>query len=93
MYDVEEEEDTIGEDIDKILRVEKWNTPVHAFALYLLHFMDPLGGPYDDIGASFFEKENVYDLFENDSDLIVQPKKRIVEHAYEEDIGDSRGGQ
>jgi len=52
--------------------------------------MDPLGGPYDDVDASFFKKENVYDPFENDNDLIVQPKKRawVVEEAYEEDIGD-----
>jgi hypothetical protein len=30
----------------------------------------------------------VYDPFENDNDLIVQPKKRLVEEAYEEDIGE-----
>jgi hypothetical protein len=84
----EEEEDPTGEDIDKVLRVERWNSPKHAFALYLLRFMDPLGGPYDDVDASFFEKESVYDPFENDNDLIVQPKKRRVEDAYEEDIGE-----
>ena len=89
-HDVDDEEDPTGEDIDKVLRVERWNTPKHAFALYLLRFMDPLGGPYDDVDASFFEKESVYDPFENDNDLIVQPKKRarVVEEAYEEDIGD-----
>jgi len=51
--------------------------------------MDLLGSPYDDIDASFFEKEHVYDPFENDNDLIVQPKKRIVEETYEEDIGEA----
>jgi hypothetical protein len=49
--------------------------------------MDPLGGPYDDVDASFFKKESVYDPFENDNDPIVQLKKRRVEDAYEEDIG------
>jgi hypothetical protein len=88
--DVDEEEDPIGEDIDKVLRVERWNTPKHAFALYLLRFMDPLGGPYDDVDASFFEKENVYDSFENDNDPIVQPKKRIVEDAYEDEEEDEQ---
>ena len=88
MHDIDDEEDPTGEDIDKVLRVERWNTPKHAVALYLLHFMDPLGGPYNDVDASFFEKESVYDLFENDNDPIVQPKKRRVEDAYEEDIGE-----
>jgi hypothetical protein len=83
-----DEEDPIGEDVDKVLRVERWNTPKYAFGLYLLRFMDPLGGPYDDVDASFFEKEKVYDPFENDNDPVVQPKRRIVEEAYEEDIGE-----
>jgi len=75
-HDVDDEEDPTGEDIDKALHVERWNTPKHAFALYLLRFMDPLGGLYDDVDTSFFKKESVYDPFENDNDLIVQPKKR-----------------
>ena len=50
--------------------------------------MDLLGGPYNDVDASFFEQEKVYDLFENDNDPIVEPKKMIVEEAYEEDIGE-----
>ena len=78
-HDVDDEEDPTGEDVDKVLRVERWNTPKHAFALYFLRFMDPLGGPYDEVDVSLFEKENVYDPFENDNDLIVQPKKQIVE--------------
>lgn len=88
-HDVDEEEDPTGEDIDKVLRMERWNTPKHAFALYLLRFMDPLGGPYDDVDASFFEKESVYDPFENDNDPI-QPKKTRVEDVYEEDIGEDQ---
>jgi hypothetical protein len=87
-YDVDEEEDPTGEDIDKVLRVERWNTSKHAFALYLWRFIDPLGGPYDDVEVSFFKQDSVYDPFENDNDLIVQPKKRMVEEAYEEDIGE-----
>ena len=52
--------------------------------------MDPLGSPYDDVDALFFEKEHMYDPFENDNDFIVQPKKRarVVKEAYEENIGD-----
>jgi len=78
-HDVNDEEDPTGEDINKVLHVERWNTPKHAFALYLLHFMDPLGGLYNEVDASLFEKENMYDPFENDNDLIIQPKKQIVE--------------
>ena len=44
-YKAKEEEDFTGEDIDKVLRVERWNIPKYAFALYLLRCMDPLGGP------------------------------------------------
>jgi len=46
--------------------------------------MDPLGAPYDDVDALFFEKENVYNLFENDNDLVVHLKKKtwVVEHLY-----------
>ena len=81
------DKDPTGEDTDKVLHVEKWNTPKYVFGLYLLRFMDPLGGPYDDVDASFFEKKKEYDPFENGNDPIVEPKKRIVEEAYE-DIGE-----
>jgi hypothetical protein len=37
----DDEEDPTREDIDKVLRVERWITPKYAFALDLLRFMDP----------------------------------------------------
>jgi len=34
-HDNDDEEDPTGKDIDKALHVERWNTPKHAFVLYL----------------------------------------------------------
>ncbi|KAF5318629.1 hypothetical protein D9619_010717 [Psilocybe cf. subviscida] len=46
----------------------RWNKPAHAFPLYLLKFMDPLGISFDDIDASFFEEDTPYDPFDKDDD-------------------------
>jgi hypothetical protein len=60
------EEDTTEENLEIQPDPSRWNEPRHAFALYLLQFMDPLGFPYDGIDESFFEEDKVYDPFEDD---------------------------
>ncbi|KAF8970233.1 hypothetical protein BDZ97DRAFT_1652777 [Flammula alnicola] len=56
--DVEEDEDDTRENHDAQIDPKKWNEPAHAFALYFLQFMDPLGLSYDDIDELFFEEPN-----------------------------------
>ncbi|KAF9482713.1 hypothetical protein BDN70DRAFT_918932 [Pholiota conissans] len=74
------EVDTSEEDHAIIPDTSHWNEPKHAFAIYLLQFMDPLGYAYDDIDESFFEEDKAYDPFDVDSDEEVEEvvKRPIV---------------
>ncbi|PPQ87680.1 hypothetical protein CVT25_011447 [Psilocybe cyanescens] len=82
----EEEEDTMEEDHNTDIDPDKWNEPLHSFALYLLRYMDPHGTEYGDVDESFFEEEVVFDPFDNDDESVqAEVEEEKIEIELEQD--------